>query len=288
MDPVRSHDFVEISDLAMFRIDGNPALPLIDISDTTPLSQEVTVIASGYSREGDQFDFGNGHVGFKTEPVLVKRWGRNVTGQYVSVIEGGKYGLTRGFRTYFDSTGFGDDEDLRNDECQLVDRDSGGGAFVAQSPDGPWRLAGIAISVDAPYGDAGPDVAANAVYGNWSLYADLANYRTRIGEIRLIPLPGDADRDGDVDGVDFDILQATIGQSGQGFQADFNNDDAVTLKDFVIMRTHFGMVSGNGVPGGENILVQMASEPATTVLLLAGAIPLLWRSRRKITSRRCG
>lgn len=60
------------TDLVMFRIDGNPALALIDISNTTPSSQEVTVIATRRSRVGEQVDFGDGYIGFETEPTRAK------------------------------------------------------------------------------------------------------------------------------------------------------------------------------------------------------------------------
>jgi hypothetical protein len=262
------------ADLAIFRINGNPALPLIDIIDTSPLSREITVIAGGYSRVGGQVDFENGYVGFETDPVRQKRWGKNITDEYVSIIGGYGFGVTVGFKTGFELPG------IEDDECQLVDRDSGGGAFVADPSDGSWQLGGIALTVDAPSDYTGPDPTRNAVYGNSSVYADLANYRTQIEAIRMTRLPGDADRDGDVDITDYGIFQTTLGQTGSNLQADFNDDGIVNLHDFAIIRGYFGMVSGNGVPEPGTPPVQGVPEPVT-IVLLAGAIPLLLRSRRR-------
>ncbi len=266
------------TDLIMFRIDGNPALALIDISNTAPSYQEVTVIATGRGRVGDLVDFGDGYIGFETEPTRAKRWGRNVTSGYTTT-HNSSWGKTNTFITHFDSPGLGDDE------CQLVSRDSGGSAFVERPSGGSWQLAGIALAVGMPGGYTGPNVKYNAVYGNYALYANLAAYRTEINAIRMIPLLGDADWDGDVDDIDIDIFQVTFGQTGPDLQADFNNDGIVNLEDFAIIRGNFGMVSGNGVPGAENLPVLSVPEPAT-IVLLAGAIPLLWRSRKSTPSRR--
>jgi len=263
------------TDLTMFRIDGRPALAPIEISNTAPLSQEVTVIATGRSRVGDLVGFGGGYTGFRTGSTRAKRWGRNVTREYTSV-QSSSYGRTNVFVTSFDLPGLGDDE------CQLVSRDSGGSVFVEQSSGAgaPWQLAGIALSVGMPGGYTGPNVTRNAVYGNRTCYANLAAYRADIDAIRLIPLPGDADWDGDVDDLDIGIFQATFGQSGPDLRADFNDDHRVNLEDFAILRVNFGMVSGNGIPGAEDLPIQMVPEPAT-IVLLAGAIPLLWGRARK-------
>ncbi|MDP6545639.1 MAG: trypsin-like serine protease [Phycisphaerae bacterium] len=266
------------SDLIMFRIDGRPDLALIEISNTAPLSQEVTVIATGRGGVGDQVDFGGGYTGFRTESTRVKRWGRNVTAGYTTT-QSSPWGRANVFTTYFDFPG------LVDDECQLVSGDSGGSAFVERAPGGSWQLAGIALAVSMPGGYTGPNVTQNAVYDNSSLYANLAEYRADIDAIRLIPLPGDADWDGDVDDLDIGILQATFGQIGPDLQADFNDDNIVNLEDFAILRTNLGMVSGNGIPGAEDLPVQLVPEPAT-IILLAGAVGLLGRSRKRIPSRR--
>lgn len=261
------------ADLVMFRIEGDPDLPLVEIADASPLDKEVTVIASGRSRIGDLIDFGGGYEGFATSSQRAKRWGQNVTDESVYA-KSSAYGRTVSLMTSFDSPGVGDDE------CQLVTNDSGGAAFVASSPGEPWRLAGLALSVDIAPDYVGPSIAHNAVYGSRTFYADLASYQAQIDVIRRIPLPGDADWDGDVDGDDIDIFTTTFGHTGPDLRADFNDDDMVNLKDFAIMRYNFGLISGHGIPDDDGSGGQAVPEPAT-ILLLAGSIPLLWRTRRR-------
>jgi len=264
------------TDLVMFRIDGNPDLPLVNISSSAPLDQEVTIVATGRSRVGDLVDFGGGYQGYATNSVRDKRWGRNITTSHTTT-QSSSYGRTRALMTYFDLDGLG------YDECQPVANDSGASVFQESSP-GDWTLAGMALSVGIPPGYQGPSVVYNAVYGNWAYYADLSVYRVQIDTIRLVPLPGDADWDGDVDDTDIAILCATFGQSGPDLQADFNDDDAVNLEDFAIIRQYYGLVSGSGIPGAEALPVQMVPEP-TTLILAAGCLPVLLGRRRR--SNRC-
>jgi len=260
------------TDLVMFRIEGNPDLPEIRISSSAPLGQEVTIIAAGRSQVGGLVDFGGGYIGFETDWRRAKRWGRNVTGSFVTSTSS-SYGRTRSLTANFDSPGLGDDE------CQLVANDSGGSAFVEVSP-GDWTLAGMALSVGTPGGYHGPNVVYNAVYGNHACYADLSSYKSQIDAIRLMPLPGDADWDGDVDTSDIEIFKATFGRTGSDLQADFNDDEIVDLKDFAIIRGHFGIVSGGELPGAEDLPVAVAPEPAT-ILLLGVSGGVLLRSRRR-------
>ena len=260
------------ADLMMFRIEGAPDAPLVSISASSPLSKEVTVIATGRSRVGDLIDYGGGFTGYQATGGRAKRWGRNVTNGYLTT-SSSRSGRTRTFLTNFDSPGLGDDE------CQLVNNDSGGSAFVESSP-GSWDLAGLALSIGVSYMYSGPTITQNAVYGGYTNFANLAYYRPQIDSIRLIPLAGDADWDGDVDGRDIAIFKLTLGMTGADLQADFNGDNRVDLDDFAILRGNFGMISGTGVPGAENLPVQDVPEPATIALLM-GAAPLLVRSRKR-------
>ena len=259
------------ADLMMFRINGAPDVPLVELSSSTPVNQEVTIIASGRSRVGDLVDFDGGlYQGYNTTSSRVKRWGRNVTGLYTSATSS-TFGRTNAFMTSFDNPGLGDDE------CQPVNNDSGGSVFIKSGES--WELAGLALSVGGPYSYTG-NITTAPVYGAYAKYADMATYRTQINEIRLIPLAGDADWDGDVDNTDIAILLMTFGQSGSDLQADFNDDNTVNLADFTILRRHFGLVSGGMVPGAENLSVQVVPEPATLVLL-CGAVPFLIRRARQ-------
>ncbi|MEM9295252.1 MAG: family 16 glycosylhydrolase [Planctomycetota bacterium] len=87
--------------------------------------------------------------------------------------------------------------------------------------------------------------------------------QTFLGVVTPSLLPGDANGDGVVDLLDFDILAqnfgrgAGIGPSG----GDFNSDAFVNLLDFDILAQSFGSASAASVP-----------EPASLAVLLAGAL----------------
>jgi len=261
------------ADLMMFRIEGAPDLPVLEISNSAPSVEEVTIISNGRSCVGELIDYGDGYQGYLATGARQKRWGRNVTTSYTTTTSSA-FGRTKVFRTYFDSPGIGDDE------CQLVANDSGGGVFHRLDTDQPWTLTGMALSVGISGGYSGPSITKNAVYGAYTSYASLTTYRPQIDLIRAIPLPGDADWDGDVDGVDIQIFRATFGQSGPDLQADFNNDETVNLADFAIIRSNFGMISGGVMAGAESLPVQFVPEPAS-MALLALAAPVLLRARRR-------
>jgi len=272
-----------LTDLMMFRINGNPDLDFIPIRQSDPFGETATIVATGRSRVGDVTTWSGGHTGFATEESRVKRWGRNLVFGYPAA----RYStihvpwdpdpvrtVTESFLTYFDANGL-------PEEAQPVNRDSGGGVF-ARNPQDQWELAGVALAVKLAGSYSGPDPLVNAVYGNGAHYADLSRYRSQIEAIRRTPLPGDADLDGDVDVLDINILQAAFGRDDADSRADFNDDGAVDLRDFVIARGNFGMESGNGVPPAGSAIFEVPStvpEPGTIVLLTA-AIPLLLRSRR--------
>ena len=92
-------------------------------------------------------------------------------------------------------------------------------------------------------------------------------------------LPGDANMDGMVDGVDFTYLKANFGQGTEGDptvwrEANFNyyeGDWLVDGADFTILKANFGK--------GEKFTGSPVPEPATLVLLGA-ALPVLLKRRR--------
>ena len=89
-------------------------------------------------------------------------------------------------------------------------------------------------------------------------------------------IPGDANDDGAVDLQDFGLLKANFGTtSGATWgQGDFNGDGAIDLQDFGLLKANFG-TGGEGEAGGRNI-----PEPATLFVMTAAGLPMLLRRRR--------
>ncbi|MEM7682693.1 MAG: dockerin type I domain-containing protein [Planctomycetota bacterium] len=95
-------------------------------------------------------------------------------------------------------------------------------------------------------------------------------------------LPGDANGDGVVDLLDFDILAQNFGAPGNGLgipngvaDGDFNGDGAVDLLDFDTLAQNFGSSSPASVPGA---IPGAVPEPASLATLGLGG---LWAARRR-------
>jgi hypothetical protein len=87
---------------------------------------------------------------------------------------------------------------------------------------------------------------------------------------------GDANLDGRVNLLDFNILAANFGASPRTFeQGDFDLDGIVNLNDFNILAAHFG--AGAAPPLSGNVAVP---EPAGAVIALAPLAALLRRRRQ--------
>ena len=280
------------ADLVMFRINGNPDLDLIEIRETAvPNSESATLISIGRIKDGNLQEWvieDETYWGFGTTTPRAKRWGRNRVFDYNGSMGSGQdFGETEALYARFDQG--------QSDEAQPVDKDSGGGVFIKVGS--TWELAGMILLVGPnypydPHEVPPPEVTpgTHAIYGSYAYYADLMAYHEQISNIRDIRLPGDADRNGRVDIVDFSILRGSFGQSGSDitpyFNADFDDDLDVDKDDLGILENHFGMVSGGynhpdqlegGAPAMALVLVP---EPAT-IFVLIGAVPLLLKSPRR-------
>jgi hypothetical protein len=62
-------------------------------------------------------------------------------------------------------------------------------------------------------------------------------------QVPLVIVPGDLDRDGDVDIFDYNILVTDYGQTGPNLRADINHDQRVNEIDYRILVRMFGFRS---------------------------------------------
>jgi hypothetical protein len=87
----------------------------------------------------------------------------------------------------------------------------------------------------------------------------------------VVPLPGDYNHNGVVDGADYVVWRNTLGQTGGGLAADGNGNNQVDSGDFNIWRAHFGQTAGSG--SGEAGLA--VPEPAIATVVLAGVVAVI-------------
>ncbi|MEM7682850.1 MAG: dockerin type I domain-containing protein [Planctomycetota bacterium] len=114
------------------------------------------------------------------------------------------------------------------------------------------------------------DTVLGADLGNGLSIALLTNPSAVIATV-VMTLPGDANNDGVVDLLDFDILAQNFGSTSatSPADADFNGDGAVNLLDFDILAQNFGASSPSQIP-----------EPISLALLVLTA-PLFGQRRRR-------
>jgi hypothetical protein len=167
------------ADLAVYRIVGDPGLPPLKLSATTPsVGDEVWMAGRGWKREANLTYWnaawtelagpvGATWSGYKKIAVQRVRWGTNrLTLVGVDVLVDGK--TTRSIVSVFDESGG------TTDECAVVIGDSGGGVFIKRA--GTWELAGISFAAETL-----PNQPFNtAVFGDRNFTADVAYYHDAI------------------------------------------------------------------------------------------------------------
>ncbi len=91
-----------------------------------------------------------------------------------------------------------------------------------------------------------------------------------------LPLTGDYNHNGVVDAADYVVWRDTLASTvAPGSGADGNGNGVIDQGDYDVWRAHFGSHSGSAAGSSATAAVP---EPATVVLLLAGAMTLLiWR-----------
>jgi hypothetical protein len=162
------------ADLLLFRIQGNPPLPPIQISPVSPaVNTAVTMIGNGVNRGSatswmgiEGFLWGNGSA---------MRWGTNLVSENgIDLSLDGS--VTRSFSTDFSGgTAY---------EAQAAVGDSGGAVFFEYY--GEWVLGGVMIAISDYYGQ--PE--GTALLGNLTYAADLSHYRDQISQIVAGPSCG--------------------------------------------------------------------------------------------------
>ncbi len=163
----------EKADLALFRIDPAPDLPVLRLRERSP-SVGTRLILIGHGRGRGEPLTWRGHLGYRWSAEHRKRWGTNSV-QSLPFDIGRANTLTRCFIVAFDRSG-------TRHEAQAAVGDSGGAAF-ARGRDG-WELAGVLFSI----GFYPSQVAATALFGNVTSVADVSYYREQILR-RVAPRP---------------------------------------------------------------------------------------------------
>jgi hypothetical protein len=96
-------------------------------------------------------------------------------------------------------------------------------------PGGAWDAADSGTYTVTPQPGQVKDLAGNSAAGAAGTF------------VVNVPLPGDANRDGRVNGSDFAILAGNFGKTGRTWeQGDFNGDGTVNGSDFAILSANFG------------------------------------------------
>lgn len=149
-----------LPDIAAYRIDPHPDLPILPIRADTPADgTPVLMIGHGLDRGGPVS--WEGHDGFAMLGSQSVRWGTN------EIAGSGTLGGDAAIATSFD-------EDGTLHEAQAQYGDSGGPVF-AKNAQGQWELAGIMFTIDIYEGQP-----SYVLYGNVTYAIDLSAYRDQI------------------------------------------------------------------------------------------------------------
>ena len=261
--PAADPSNTKTADLALVRVDNE--LPgWYDIyTGTYPLSPRRDAMLIGHGYAGTVT---NSSFNWSTGADRIRRWGsQKVDEEYFESFGGGTFQFW-GLRMMFSRT----DGYATEYESGAALFDSGGATFVKDGDD--WKVAGINTNV---YGSSPAYTGTLAVsVRKYKLWIDdtLAWYATVV--------PGDADHDGDVDVNDLSVVADNWGAtSGKTWwDGNFDGDGDVDINDLALLAANWNgtvadylaAVSGSAIP-----------EPASVMVLVAGAALLMLRRRRR-------
>ncbi len=184
-----------LTDLKMFRVEGEPQVPelLSSYIATTAPSGHVFMIGNGLTRNQQLFwsvnktqspwvwteisepahPNSNNYAGVSITGAHAVRWGENNVDLTGLSVTAGSLTIT-GFTTQFDYLPFTGQVGLPN-EAQGSNGDSGGAVFSFVN--GKWVLSGLMIAISGPLSG---QPSNTALYGNFTLMIDLSAYRNEI------------------------------------------------------------------------------------------------------------
>lgn len=241
------------TDLTLYRLIEEPELPSLKIATTPPSTGTELYLAGNSLKHQNSLSYwtvDRNDWSWEESEIPTSYWGYKIQGSYE--LNWGRNQVIASFRGPTDSTHFltlgncdmvaiktrFDSQQSR--EAQAVSGDSGGGAFYFDDEEG-WVLAGIISCIEVPR-----NTPTYAIAGATTCCVDLSFYRDSILEItspNTIPetIPGDANGDGVVNGMDVTILAGNWQQTSSSgtLSGDFNHDGVINGSDVTILANHW-------------------------------------------------
>lgn len=217
------------SDLTLFKIDGLPALPSLNIERTAPaVGWSVVMIGDGHNRQTSQSYWTSNwtpsstpayYTGYAWASSQSMRWGTNTISSIALPVGVGSNSDYAFATTFTGATQY---------DAQGSTGDSGGGVFHKDAA-GAWSLTGLMFSTN----QFASQPANTSVYGNVTFIADLSAYRNQIVALTgIATVPPTVSAGGPYAINEGDSLKLTAAAAGTGttlsYAWDLNGDYVYT------------------------------------------------------------